>query len=150
MFICVLHIWPPQDAAKPPSHNIPTYTHRTVTKPQCVCAQYILAVERLKKKGQTPLRTVHLSFVPDEEVRRQRLSIDNDGCGWVYMQTYGMNAPKEGHTTTSLHTRQIGGADGMAKLLETPLFKEGLNVGIALDEGIANPGGCFGVWVGGM
>lgn len=28
----------------------------------------------------------------------------------------------------------------MAKLLETALFKEQLNVGIALDEGIANPG----------
>lgn len=41
--------------------------------------------------------------------------------------------------------QQIGGADGMAKLLEAPLFKEGLNVGIALDEGIANPGGW---WMG--
>lgn len=36
---------------------------------QCVCAQYILAVERLKQAGMAqPLRTVHLSFVPDEEV----------------------------------------------------------------------------------
>lgn len=53
--------------------------------------------------GYTPLRTVHLSFVPDEE---------------------------------------IGGADGMAKFLETSLFEEKLNVGIALDEGIANEGAC--------
>lgn len=45
---------------------------------------------------------------------------------------------------------EIGGADGMAKFLETAVFKETLNVGIALDEGIANEGayvdGCVRRW----
>lgn len=47
-----------------------------------------------------PLRSIHLSLVPDEE---------------------------------------IGGIDGMAKFLETDIFKS-MHVGLALDEGIANPG----------
>mmetsp|Transcript_130001 Transcript_130001/g.404373 ORF Transcript_130001/g.404373 Transcript_130001/m.404373 type:complete len:441 (-) Transcript_130001:69-1391(-) len=33
-----------------------------------VCVQYLLAIERLKSQGATPLRTVHLTFVPDEEI----------------------------------------------------------------------------------
>ena len=55
-----------------------------------------------------PTRTVHLTFVPDEE---------------------------------------IGGHDGMAAFLETDLFRTKLNVGIALDEGIANPGAAVGACV---
>lgn len=48
-------------------NSIYTYIHMQML--QCVCAQYILAVERLKQAGMAqPLRTVHLSFVPDEEV----------------------------------------------------------------------------------
>lgn len=35
---------------------------------KCVCVQYLAAVARLKARGFTPLRTIYLSFVPDEEV----------------------------------------------------------------------------------
>ena len=34
-----------------------------------VCVQYLLAIERLKKKHFMSERTVHLSFVPDEEAQ---------------------------------------------------------------------------------
>ncbi len=73
---------------------------------KCVCAQYILAIKRLKSSSHDPSlppflprRSIHLSFVPDEE---------------------------------------IGGEDGMGPFLLTSQFKN-LNVGLALDEGIANP-----------
>jgi aminoacylase len=35
---------------------------------KCVCAQYLVALRHLKASGFQPLRTVHVSFVPDEEV----------------------------------------------------------------------------------
>eukprot|EP00668_Euglena_longa_P000374 GGOE01000480.1.p1 GENE.GGOE01000480.1~~GGOE01000480.1.p1 ORF type:complete len:492 (-),score=115.99 GGOE01000480.1:156-1553(-) len=35
---------------------------------KCVCVQYLLAIEELQRKGWRPRRTVHLSFVPDEEI----------------------------------------------------------------------------------
>jgi aminoacylase len=34
---------------------------------KCVCAQYLVALRRLKVLGYQPVRTIHLSFVPDEE-----------------------------------------------------------------------------------
>jgi len=74
-----------------------------------VCVQYLLAIERLKAKGVTPLRTVHLTFVPDEE---------------------------------------IGGADGMGKLLETPEFTALEPIALALDEGLANTGNAFTAFYG--
>jgi aminoacylase len=69
---------------------------------KCVGIQHIEAVRRLKKLNnkQPPLRTIHLSFLPDEE---------------------------------------IGGHDGMEKFVDTQDFRE-LNVGFALDEGLAHPG----------
>ena len=35
---------------------------------KCVVVQYIAAIWRLRAAGVKPLRTVHLSFVPDEEI----------------------------------------------------------------------------------
>jgi len=37
---------------------------------RCVCIQYLEAIRRLRKSpgGWTPLRTLHLTFVPDEEI----------------------------------------------------------------------------------
>jgi aminoacylase len=35
---------------------------------KCVCIQYIYSLMKLKAQGFVPRRTVHLSFVPDEEV----------------------------------------------------------------------------------
>eukprot|EP01103_Thecamoeba_quadrilineata_P009477 TRINITY_DN1923_c0_g1_i2.p1 TRINITY_DN1923_c0_g1~~TRINITY_DN1923_c0_g1_i2.p1 ORF type:complete len:255 (+),score=48.70 TRINITY_DN1923_c0_g1_i2:3-767(+) len=64
-----------------------------------VCMQYIEAIALLVKRGFTPIRTIHLTFVPDEE---------------------------------------IGGVGGMQKLAPDSAFTE-LNVGVALDEGLANP-----------
>ncbi|TNN84334.1 Aminoacylase-1A [Liparis tanakae] len=72
-----------------------------------VCV-YIQAVRRLKAEGQKLMRTVHLMFVPDEEV---------------------------------------GGHKGMETFVKQPEFQE-LNIGFALDEGLANPGEAFTVFYG--
>jgi aminoacylase len=65
---------------------------------KCVCMQYIEAVWRLIRAGERLKRTVHLTFVPDEE---------------------------------------IGGGDGMGKLVDSPEWAA-LNVGVGLDEGLAS------------
>uniref|UniRef100_A0A0A9X578 N-acyl-aliphatic-L-amino acid amidohydrolase n=1 Tax=Lygus hesperus TaxID=30085 RepID=A0A0A9X578_LYGHE len=66
---------------------------------KCVGIQYIEAVRKLKESGVKLSRTIHMSFVPDEE---------------------------------------IGGEDGMGIWSQTEDFKA-LNVGCALDEGMASP-----------
>lgn len=65
---------------------------------KCIGIQYLEAIRNLKSRGFKPLRTVHISFVSDEEV---------------------------------------GGGDGFGKLIESSVF-ESLNVGVALDEGLAS------------
>ncbi|CAG9135737.1 unnamed protein product [Plutella xylostella] len=71
---------------------------RGIQDMKSVGIQFIEAVRRLKAAGVQLKRTIHLSFVPDEE---------------------------------------LGGADGMRKFVETEDYKA-LNVGFALDEGIAS------------
>ncbi|XP_043934125.1 aminoacylase-1 [Protopterus annectens] len=73
-----------------------------------VTIQYIEAVRRLKASGKSFSRTIHMVFVPDEEV---------------------------------------GGADGMELFVGRPEFKA-LNIGFALDEGIASPTADFTVFYG--
>ncbi|KAJ7999712.1 hypothetical protein DPEC_G00197250 [Dallia pectoralis] len=73
-----------------------------------VTIQYIQAIRRLKAEGRKLLRTVHLMFVPDEEV---------------------------------------GGHKGMETFVTLPEFQD-LNIGFALDEGLANPGEAFTVFYG--
>ncbi|XP_013187319.1 aminoacylase-1 [Amyelois transitella] len=75
---------------------------------KCVGIQYLEAVRKLKQAGIQLKRTLHISFVPDEE---------------------------------------IGGLDGMKKFIHTSDFKA-LNVGFALDEGMANPGEEFIIFNG--
>uniref|UniRef100_A0A3Q3XS88 Uncharacterized protein n=1 Tax=Mola mola TaxID=94237 RepID=A0A3Q3XS88_MOLML len=75
---------------------------------KCVTIQYIQAVRRLKAEGQKLMRTVHLMFVPDEEV---------------------------------------GGHKGMESFVKHPEFQK-LNIGFALDEGLANPDEAFTVFYG--
>lgn len=75
---------------------------------KCVGIQYLEAIRRLQQDGVRLKRTLHISFVPDEE---------------------------------------IGGHDGMAKFVHTEDFKS-LNVGFALDEGMANPGEEFILFYG--
>ena len=41
---------------------------------KCVCAQYVLALQRLLAHGQKLKRTIHLSFVPDEEIGGSHVS----------------------------------------------------------------------------
>ncbi|KAH7437610.1 hypothetical protein KP509_05G080400 [Ceratopteris richardii] len=65
---------------------------------KCIGIQYLEAIRNLKSQGFKPLRTIHISFVPDEEV---------------------------------------GGGDGFAKLISSAVFQS-LNVGVALDEGLAS------------
>ncbi|KAJ0068717.1 hypothetical protein NL108_010791 [Boleophthalmus pectinirostris] len=75
---------------------------------KCVTIQYIEAIRRLKAKGQKLARTVHLMFVPDEEV---------------------------------------GGHKGMETFVNHQEFHK-LNIGFALDEGLANPTDAFTVFYG--
>ncbi|XP_026500882.2 aminoacylase-1-like [Vanessa tameamea] len=75
---------------------------------KCVGIQYLEAVRKLKSAGIKLKRTLHISFVPDEE---------------------------------------IGGHDGMEKFVLTDSFKA-LNIGFALDEGMANPGEEFIIFNG--
>ncbi|KDR16327.1 aminoacylase-1 [Zootermopsis nevadensis] len=75
---------------------------------KCVGIQYLEAVRRLKSEGVRLRRTIHISFVPDEE---------------------------------------IGGKDGMAKFVSTPDFRD-LNIGFALDEGMASPFEQFSLFYG--
>ncbi|XP_036386968.1 aminoacylase-1-like isoform X2 [Megalops cyprinoides] len=73
-----------------------------------VTIQYIEAIRTLKAEGRKLARTVHLMFVPDEEV---------------------------------------GGHKGMEMFVKHPEF-QALNIGFALDEGLANPGESFTVFYG--
>lgn len=75
---------------------------------KCVGMQYIEAIRRLKKDGKRLKRTIHVTFVPDEE---------------------------------------IGGFLGMKLFLDTEDFKK-MNVGFALDEGLANPTEAYTVFNG--
>ncbi|XP_062842732.1 aminoacylase-1-like isoform X1 [Trichomycterus rosablanca] len=73
-----------------------------------VTIQYIEAIRHLKAAGKRFPRTIHLTFVPDEEV---------------------------------------GGKKGMETFIRHPEFQN-LNVGFALDEGLANPTEAFTVFYG--
>ncbi|KAG8278054.1 adenylate cyclase [Homalodisca vitripennis] len=75
---------------------------------KCVGIQYLEAVGRLMKANQKMKRSVHVSFVPDEE---------------------------------------IGGQTGMKIFVESEDFRK-LNVGCALDEGIASPDESFHFFYG--
>ncbi|XP_065214153.1 aminoacylase-1A [Planococcus citri] len=65
---------------------------------KCVGIQYVEAIRRFKNEGLRFKRTIHITFVPDEE---------------------------------------IGGEKGMAMFVKTEEFRK-LNIGFALDEGIAS------------
>jgi len=75
---------------------------------KCVGIQHIEAVRRLKSSGKRFKRTIHLTFVPDEE---------------------------------------LGGLNGMMPFVKTKEFKD-LNIGFALDEGIAVPDDVIPVYYG--
>lgn len=75
---------------------------------KCVGASYLEAIRCLKDQDKQPCRTIHLSYVPDEE---------------------------------------IGGYDGMKLFVKSDDFKK-LNVGFALDEGIACPHNALKVFYG--
>ncbi|XP_078043647.1 aminoacylase-1 [Augochlora pura] len=75
---------------------------------KCVGIQYLEAIRRLKLAEQRFERTIHISFVPDEE---------------------------------------IGGVLGMKDFVHTQDFKD-LNVGFALDEGVACPTEAFYMFYG--
>ena len=73
---------------------------------KCVVVQYLEALRSLRNSRF--LRTIHVSFLPDEEV---------------------------------------GGLDGASLFVNAKEFRE-LNVGLALDEGLANPENAFSVFYG--
>ncbi|XP_053989592.1 aminoacylase-1-like [Hylaeus volcanicus] len=75
---------------------------------KCVGIQYLEAIRRMKLAGQRFKRTIHVSFVPDEE---------------------------------------IGGVLGMKDFVHTKDF-QALNVGFALDEGVASPEEFFCIFYG--
>lgn len=75
---------------------------------KCVGIQYLETIRRYINEGKRFRRTIHISFVPDEE---------------------------------------IGGSQGMSLFVETDNFKK-LNIGCALDEGIASPTEAFSLFNG--
>ncbi|XP_068718349.1 aminoacylase-1-like [Montipora capricornis] len=75
---------------------------------KCVGIQYIEAIRKLKVQAVTLLRSIHMTFVPDEE---------------------------------------IGGEKGMQAFVKLDDFKS-MNVGFALDEGLANPTDVFKIFYG--
>jgi aminoacylase len=74
-----------------------------------VCVQYLEAIGQLKASGFAPLRTLYLTYVPDEE---------------------------------------IGGTDGMGVLMKHEKWQQMQPVGLALDEGLANPGKAYTLFYG--
>ncbi|XP_041281986.1 aminoacylase-1-like isoform X2 [Onychostruthus taczanowskii] len=97
--------YPPFEAVKDSQGNI--YA-RGAQDMKCVSIQYLEAIRRLKTEGKSFARTIHLTFVPDEEV---------------------------------------GGHKGMEMFVQRPEFKA-LNVGFAMDEGLASPSDTFSVFYG--
>lgn len=75
---------------------------------KCVGIQYLETIRRYIAEGKKFKRTIHVSFVPDEE---------------------------------------IGGSQGMSLFVTTDAFKK-MNVGCALDEGIASPTEVFALFNG--
>lgn len=88
--------YPPFDAHMDEQGNIYARGSQDM---KCVGIQYLEAIRRIKLAGQRFKRTIHISFVPDEE---------------------------------------IGGVLGMKDFVHTKEF-QALNVGFALDEGVASP-----------
>lgn len=76
---------------------------------KCVCIQYVVALLRLMAGGRRFRRTIHLTFVPDEEV---------------------------------------SGRDGMLQFMNDADTFRALNIGLALDEGIASETGKFILFYG--
>jgi len=103
----VLESWnyDPFEAYKDENGNI--YARGTQDM-KSVGSQYLAAIRKLKESNFTPRRTIHLLYVPDEE---------------------------------------IGGRDGMGLFVKTKDFAD-LNVGLALDEGLASPTEEFIVYYG--
>ncbi|NXD82401.1 ACY1 protein, partial [Halcyon senegalensis] len=97
--------YPPFEAVKDSQGNI--YA-RGAQDMKCVSIQYLEAIRRLKAEGKSFARTIHLTFVPDEE---------------------------------------LGGHKGMELFVKRPEFRA-LNVGFALDEGLASPSDTFSVFYG--
>eukprot|EP00050_Salpingoeca_kvevrii_P011550 m.16220 g.16220 ORF g.16220 m.16220 type:complete len:456 (+) comp3484_c0_seq1:29-1396(+) len=97
--------YPPFSAHKDEEGNI---FARGSQDMKCVGMQYYEVVRAIKESGKTLDRTVHLTWVPDEE---------------------------------------IGGAAGMELFVKDPAFKK-LNIGFALDEGLANPDEEYRVFYG--
>ncbi|XP_031490484.1 uncharacterized protein LOC116257676 [Nymphaea colorata] len=58
-------LYPPFSATKDPSGNI---FARGSQDDKCIGMQYLEALRNLKKSSFIPLRTIHVSFVPDEEI----------------------------------------------------------------------------------
>ncbi|KAB2097867.1 hypothetical protein ERO13_A01G188200v2 [Gossypium hirsutum] len=58
-------IYPPFSATLAPDGKI--YA-RGAQDDKCIAMQYLEAIRNLKANGFTPLRTVHISYVPDEEI----------------------------------------------------------------------------------
>ncbi|XP_014814955.1 PREDICTED: aminoacylase-1 isoform X1 [Calidris pugnax] len=97
--------YPPFEAIKDSQGNI--YA-RGAQDMKCVSIQYLEAIRRLKAEGKCFPRTIHLTFVPDEE---------------------------------------MGGHKGMELFVRRPEFRA-LNVGFALDEGLASPSDTYSVFYG--
>eukprot|EP00466_Bigelowiella_natans_P003083 jgi/Bigna1/131097/aug1.13_g5805 len=122
---------------------------------KCVVMQYVEAMLRIlkaaaeeEKEGgggkRKMLRTVHLLFMPDEEIAFGLNGAANDLCsGKTVMGLSRILVDLQDNDAFSV----AGGVDGMAKFVGTKEFKD-LNAGVALDEGLANEGNAYTVFYG--
>lgn len=92
---------------------------------KCVGIQYIEAVRRLKQNGVRLCRTLHLSFVPG--------NVRSSSIWKVCLASMMITDSKR----TLFADEEIGGVDGMEKFVHCQEFRD-LNVGFALDEGMAS------------
>ena len=101
---------------------------------KCVTIQYLEAIRRLKNRGVTPKRTIHLTFMPGQVITCILL---------IIFQTI-IIVPKY---LFACKDEEVGGKLGMQVFLRSKEWLE-LNVGFALDEGLANPTDEFTVFYG--
>lgn len=83
---------------------------------KCVGVQYLAAIRALKKNGVTLKRTIHVMFVPGNK---------------------NIVVPENRWPICIFTDEEIGGIPGMKAFVHTDEFKA-LNVGFALDEGLAS------------
>ncbi|KAI5639494.1 peptidase family m20/M25/M40 domain-containing protein [Phthorimaea operculella] len=117
---------------------------RGVQDMKSVGVQYLEAIRKLKSEGFQPKRTVHLSYVPGQCMIFGRRVQDMKSVGVQYLEAIRKLKSEGFQPKRTVHLsyvpdEEIGGKLGMKEFVKTDHFKQ-LNVGFALDEGLAHAG----------